>query len=300
MAATTRQEAAALAGIRVRAGVRRRLWHLVRTQPLGTLGVFLIALVVVVAIFAPLIASQDPLTVNADERLVGLSSRHFFGTDDYGRDVFARVVWGARTSLRVGFVAISIATFSGTTIGLLTGYFGGFFDLIVQRMMDSIMAFPGLVLALTIIAALGSSEVNLFIVLGIVLTPGLSRVVRGSVLSVKENVYIEAGKSIGCGHPRLMLVHILPNILAPIIIIATAGLGGAILIEASLSFLGLGTPPPRPSWGQMLSGAGRYYFEVAPWVAIFPGVAISLAVLGFNLLGDALRDVWDPRLRGTK
>jgi peptide/nickel transport system permease protein len=269
----------------------------VRRKPMGGFGLAVVVILVLLAIFAPVVASEDPYTISGRDRLEGPGPQHFFGTDDLGRDVFSRVIYGSRISIQVGIIAVAISTVLGTMIGLFSGYVGGATDLVVQRIVDALMALPLLIFALAIVAALGPSITNVMVALGIAISPGLSRVVRGSVMSVRQNLYVEAARSIGASDVRIVMRHVLPNVLAPIIVLATAGLGGAILAEGSLSFLGLGTPPPTPSWGGMLSGSSRIYMERAPWLAIFPGLALTLAVLGFNTLGDALRDYLDPRLR---
>lgn len=281
-------------------GVLASLWTFARRKPLGAAGLLLILLLTLMAIFAPLIATHDPEATIVRERLQPPSIAHILGTDGLGRDVFSRVVYGAQASLYVGLVAVGLGTIIGSFFGLLSGYFGGKFDFTLQRVMDMLMAFPMIVLALAILSALGASLLNVILALSVVLTPSANRVVRASVLSVRENQYVEAARAIGCGHGRILLVHILPNVAAPIIVLASITLGLAILVEASLSFLGLGPPPPTPTWGGMLSVEGRRFFERAWWLAVFPGLAISLAVLSFNLFGDALRDLWDPRLRGTR
>lgn len=278
----------------------RFFWHtlqFVRRKPLGAFGLCVVVILVVVAIAAPLLATSDPYVVSGKSRLQAPSASHPFGTDDLGRDVYSRVVYGSRVSIQVGLVAVGISTFLGTAVGLVSGYVGGITDLVVQRIVDALIALPLLVFALAIVAALGPSILNVMVALGVALAPGLSRVVRGSVISVRENLYIEAARAVGATDLRIVIRHVLPNVAAPIIVLATAGLGGAILAEGSLSFLGLGTPQPTPSWGGMLSGSSRTYMEKAPWLAIFPGLALTIAVLGFNTLGDALRDHLDPRLR---
>jgi peptide/nickel transport system permease protein len=268
-----------------------------RRYPLGAVGGALILLLAAVAAFAPLIATQDQYALSARNRLQSPSSAHYFGTDELGRDIFSRVVYGARISLQVGFIAVGVGVLFGTLIGLACAYFKGAVDFWLQRLVDAMFAFPTIILALAIVAVLGPSTTNVIIAVGIVSIPRIARVVRASSLSVMTQPYIEAARSMGSGHTRIVMRHILPNVLAPIIVMATAGFGGAILAEASLSFLGVGTPPPEPSWGIMLSGAAQQFIRVAPWMAIFPGIAISLAVFGFNLFGDALRDALDPRLR---
>lgn len=269
-----------------------------RRNPLGAVGGLLILLMALFALFAPAIATHDRFALNARARLQSPSSEHYFGTDELGRDIFSRVVYGSRISLTVGFIAVGIGTFGGALIGLVCAYFRGATDFWLQRLMDALFAFPTIILALSIVAVLGASTTNVVIAVGIVSIPRISRVVRSSALAVMAQPYIEAARSMGSGHLRIVLRHILPNTLAPIIVLATAGFGGAILSEAALSFLGVGTPAPHPSWGVMLSGAAQQFIRVAPWMAIFPGIAISLAVFGFNLFGDAIRDVLDPRLRG--
>jgi peptide/nickel transport system permease protein len=277
---------------------RRRILHLLRAQPLGAAGLLVILLLVLTAVFAPLIAPYDP-TSTEFRSLRSPNSTNLFGTDDKGRDIFSRVIYGSRTSLKVGIIATAIGVIGGALVGLISGYLGGWSDTIIQRLMDAMMAFPTLILALIMIAVLGTSIVNLMIVVGVAIIPGVGRIIRGVVLSEKQNQYVEATRSIGAGSPRIVFRHILPNLMPVVIVIATSLLAGAILIEAGLSFLGLGTPPPTPSWGADLSGQARRFFIHAPWMAIFPGLAISLVVLAFNLLGDALRDVLDPRLRGA-
>jgi peptide/nickel transport system permease protein len=252
---------------------------------------------VLTAIFAPVLAPYDPLDARPEIRLAAPSRAHLFGTDDIGRDVLSRVIYGSRISLWVGLLAVGIGTLAGTLIGLVCGYAEGRTDLIFQRVMDAIQAIPGLVLALAIVAVLRPNTTNAMLAIAVVIIPGNSRIVRGAVMSAKQNRYVEAAQAIGCRHPRIIARHILPNVTAPILVIASIWLGNAILIEASLSVLGVGTQPPEPSWGLMLSSTGRAFFEQAPWLAIFPGLAISLAVLGFNLFGDTLRDAWDPKLR---
>jgi len=275
----------------------RALWTTLKRKPLGAASALLIAVLVLTAIFADVLSPYDPLETHPEIRLQAPSRDHLFGTDDIGRDVFSRIVQGTRISLWVGLLAVGIGTAAGMIVGLASGYWEGRLDLALQRVMDAIQAIPGLVLALAIVSVLKPNTTNAMLAIAVVIIPGNSRIVRGAVLSAKQNRYVEAAQAMGCRHPRIILSHILPNVTAPILVIASIWLGNAILIEASLSFLGLGTQPPTPSWGLMLSSTGRAFMEQAPWLAIFPGLAISLAVLGFNLFGDTLRDAWDPKLR---
>lgn len=273
------------------------LWAVIKRKPLGAASACLLALLVFTAMFAELLAPYDPLAARPEVRLAAPSWQHPFGTDDIGRDVFSRIIHGTRISLWVGLLAVGIGTFTGTIVGLVSGYWEGWVDLILQRVMDALMAIPALILTLAIVSVLTPSTTNAMLAIAVVIIPGNSRIVRGAVLSAKQNPYVEAAQALGCRHLRIVARHILPNVTAPILIIASIWLGNAILIEASLSFLGLGTQPPTPSWGLMLSSTGRAFMEQAPWLAIFPGLAISLAVLAFNLFGDTLRDAWDPKLR---
>jgi peptide/nickel transport system permease protein len=226
-------------------------------------------------------------------------AQFWMGTDNLSRDMWSRVVYGARVSVTVGFITIALSTLVAMAVGVSSAYVGGAYDMAVQRIVDAWMSFPYLVIILSLMAVLGPGLLNLILSLSILVSASSARVIRGAALSVMENPYIESARAMGTGHLRIVLRHVVPNLMATVIIVATIGLGGVILAESSLSFLGLGVPPPQPSWGAMLAGSGRSYMQRAPWMAIFPGAAISLAVFGFNMLGDALRDVLDPRLRGT-
>src|SRR5712691_1821971 len=281
--------------VEVRRG--RALWTVIKRKPLGMASAALILLLVLTAIFADVLAPYDPLAAQPEIRLAPPSRAHLFGTDDIGRDVFSRVIYGSRISLWVGLLAVGIGTVIGMVIGLASGYWEGRLDMLLQRVMDAVQAIPGLMLALAIVSVLKPNTTNAMLAIAVVIIPGNSRIVRGAVLSAKQNRYVEAAEAIGCRQPRILVTHILPNVTAPILVIASIWLGNAILIEATLSFLGVGTQPPTPSWGLMLSSTGRAFMEQAPWLAIFPGLAISLAVFGFNLFGDTLRDAWDPKLR---
>jgi ABC-type dipeptide/oligopeptide/nickel transport system permease subunit len=278
-------------------GRLRALWQVLRKKPLGLVSAILLVVLVVTAIFADVIAPYDPLEAHPEIRLSPPSRAHLFGTDDIGRDVFSRIVHGARISLWVGLLAVGIGTLAGMIIGLACGYWEGRLDMILQRVMDAVQSIPALVLALAIVSVLKPSTTNAMLAIAVIIIPGNSRIVRGAVMSAKQNKYVEAAQALGCRQLKIVLSHILPNVTAPILVIASIWLGNAILIEASLSFLGLGTQPPIPSWGLMLSSTGRAFMEQAPWLAVFPGLAISLAVFGFNLFGDTLRDAWDPKLR---
>jgi peptide/nickel transport system permease protein len=284
-----------------RGGIDRLLQasgRLVRAKPLGALGGLLIVGLVATAVLAPVLAPYDPIRIKSADRLQPPSLRYLLGTDDFGRDILSRVIHGARISVFLGLGAVGISTGLATVIGVLSGYYGGRIDTAVQRCIDTLMAFPGLVVLLTIMAMLGQGLGNVILALGIGGTAGNARIIRSAVLAIKENQYIEVARATGCRDWQIIVRYILPNIAAPIMVVATLGLSVAILSESSLSFLGFGVPPPTPSWGAMLSGSGRTYMLQAPWMAIFPGMAISLAVFGFNMLGDALRDLLDPKLRG--
>jgi peptide/nickel transport system permease protein len=276
------------------------LWRLVREKPLGAFGGMLVLVLMLCAIFAHWIAPYPYDETNVRQRLKPPGAQFYLGTDNLGRDVFSRIIYGARISVTVGFGAVTLSILLATIMGVTSGYFGGKVDVFVQRIVDAAMAFPVLVLLLSIMAVLGPGLLNIILVLGIIPSANRSRIIRSATLSAKENQYVEAARAVGASHLRIILCYILPNIMAPIIIVATNALGAVILIEATLSFLGFGVPPPYPSWGEMLSGSGRSYMYKAPWMAIWPGVAISLAVFGFNMLGDALRDLLDPRLRGSQ
>lgn len=274
------------------------VWRFTRRKPLGAFGAVITLALTLMAVFHPWIATHDPNALSPNEVLAGVSASHYFGTDNYGRDVFSRVMYGAWTSLQVSLIAVAIGTVLGTVVGVVSGYFGGTTDMVLQRIVDAALAFPSLILAIALVGLVGPSVKNVSVAIGVVTFPSLARIVRGPVLSIKEQAYVEAARSVGAGHTRLMFRHILPNIMAAVIVVATARLGSAILVESSLSFLGLGPPPPTPTWGAMLSGDAIYVMQTAWWLAVFPGAAITLVVLGFNLFGDALRDVLDPRLRG--
>jgi peptide/nickel transport system permease protein len=270
-----------------------------RRKPLGALGGLIIGALLVMAVFAERIGpySYDETIRGARMKPPGLA--YWLGTDNLGRDMWSRIVYGARVSVTVGFATILIGTLVATAVGVSSGYFGGAYDMVVQRVVDAWMSFPFLIIILSVMAVLGPGLLNVILSLSIIIAANSSRVIRGATLATAQNVYVEAARAMGATHARILLRHILPNVAATIIILATIGLGGVILAESALSFLGFGVPPPYPSWGAMLSGSGRTFMFRAPWMAVWPGVAISLAVFGFNMLGDALRDVLDPRLRGS-
>ena len=278
---------------------RLAIGRFVRRQPVGALCLAIILLLAVAAVFAPLLAPYDPRVIRPTEIAAAPSLEFWFGTDHLGRDMLSMVLYGGQIALLVGFTTSIMGSVIGGAFGLVGAFFGGAADNVVQRISDVLMSFPSLILALAAVAVLGPTLLNVIIAISIPIIPRAARVVRSSVLSVKEQQYIEAAKAVGCGPARMMTVHILPNVMAPFLIILTAQLGGAILAEASLSFLGVGVPPPNFSWGGVLAGHASLYFETAPWTAVFPGAAIAVAVFAFNLLGDALRDYWDPKLRGA-
>jgi peptide/nickel transport system permease protein len=269
----------------------------VRRKPLGAIGGLLVLLLIVTALLADVLATHDPVRTSMHP-LVAPGAEHWLGTDNLGRDLYSRVIHGARISLIVGVASTLLGAVVGGIIGLLSGYIGGTTDLVSQRVMDIMQALPILVLALVLAASLGPSLTNGIIAISIPIVPRAARVIRASVLAIREFVYIEAARALGVSHVRVAFRHILPNTIGPFIVLVTAQLGGSILVEAALSFLGLGIPEPYPSWGRMLSIAAAEYAEKAPWLVLWPGLAISLAVFGTNLLGDALRDTLDPRLRG--
>src|SRR3954468_21935355 len=272
----------------------------VARKPLGAVGGAIVLALLLVALAAPWIAPYPYDIGTAGERLEGPSLSHPFGTDANGRDMLSRIIWGGRVSVIVGFGVVAISTFLAVAIGVLSGYAGGSFDLFVQRLVDVWLSFPPLVLLLSLVAVSGPGLWSVTIILGILLAPGTSRVVRSAVLSVRPLPYIEAARCVGAGHARVIAKHILPNVFAPVLVLATVQLGTAILAESTLSFLGYGVPPPYPTWGSMLSGTGRAFMLQSPWLSIWPGLAIGLAVFGFNMLGDALRDELDPRLRRAR
>src|SRR6059036_385950 len=276
----------------------RAVGRFARRKPLGALGALIVVAMLVMAAFAERIAPYGYDDTVRGARMKPPSAAHWLGTDNLSRDMWSRVVYGARVSITVGFATIGLAIFLATVIGVSSGYFGGAYDLVIQRLVDAWLSFPYLVIILSVMAVLGPGLLNLVVALAILIAAINSRVIRGAAIAVAQSTYVEAARALGCGHARIIARHILPNVMATIIILATIGLGATILAESSLSFLGFGVPPPFPSWGAMLSGSGRTYMFRAPWMAVWPGVAISLAVFGFNMLGDALRDVLDPRLRG--
>ena len=260
------------------------------------LGLALTLLLVIAAIAAPLLATHDPFHQETGRRLEAPSEEHPLGLDDLGRDVWSRIVFGARVSLRVGFSVVLLASLIGVTLGAMAGYFGGWMDLIVMRICDILLSFPGILLAIALVAVLGPSLNNVILALVITAWVGYARLVRGQVLKVREMEFVTAARALGAKAPRVIVLHVLPNIINPVIVMATLGLGGVILAEAALSFLGLGVQPPTPSWGAMLT-SGRRYLGLANHHAIFPGAAIMLAVMGLNFLGDGLIDALDPKFR---
>lgn len=270
-------------------------WKRFRRNKLAMLGAFIIFSLAVVAIIAPLIAPFSPDQQDILHRLEPPSGKHFLGTDDLGRDLLSRIVYGTRVSLLVGFVAIGIAIVIGSLLGLLSGYFGGWLDTVIMRFVDIMLCFPTFFLILMVIAFLEPSIWNVMAVIGLTGWPSLTRLVRGECLSVREREFVQAARALGLSNRRVMLVHLLPNVMAPILVTATLGIGGAILTESALSFLGLGVQPPTASWGNILT-AGKDYISVAWWLSLFPGLAILITVLAYNLLGEGLRDVLDPRM----
>ena len=274
------------------------IWTFVRKQPLGAAGGLSLLILVLTAIFAPLIQTFDPLLQDVPNRLHPPDSRFLFGTDSFGRDMFSRIVHGARVSLYVGLFSVTIGTAAGTLTGVTSAYAGGKVDLFVQRIVDAMQGIPGLILILALVVALGSSLNNVTLAIAVAFTPRMVRLSRSQALMVKQEDYVLAAKSIGSSPVRVILRHVLTNSMTPVIVLATGYLGTAIVTEAGLSFLGLGVPPPHPSWGGMLQFGARQYQEAAPWLTIFPGIALTITVFGFNLFGDALRDALDPQLRG--
>jgi len=278
-------------------GWRGAIVEFIRQRPLGAIGAAIVIVMAVLAATAGFIAPYDPLETDYAAMLAAPDAKHWLGTDAFGRDVLSRVIYGSRTALMVGLGASLLGASIGSLIGVASAYFGGRTDLIIQRIMDVFFAFPVIILALAVVAVLGTGAGNVILAIAAPMIPRCARVVRSSALAVREMPYVDAARAAGFSHERIILRHKLPNVMAPILIMTTAFLGEAILLEASLSFLGLGVQEPTAAWGLMLRGAAVQFAESAPWMAIFPGLAITLAVFGFNLFGDSLRDALDPRLR---
>jgi peptide/nickel transport system permease protein len=287
------------AALRRLGGALAALGRFARRKPLGALGGLIVLGLLGMALFAEAIAPYGYDETIRGARMKPPGAAHWLGTDNLSRDMWSRIVYGARVSMAVGVLTIALALALATAIGISSAYFGGAWDLLVQRVVDAWLSFPYLVIILSIMAVVGPGLLNVVLSLAVLIAATNSRVIRGATLAVLANPYVEAARALGCGHARIIVRHVLPNVAATLIVLATIGLGAVILAESALSFLGFGVPPPYPSWGAMLSGSGRTYMFRAPWMAIWPGVAISLAVFGFNMLGDALRDVLDPRLRGA-
>ncbi len=278
-----------------------------RKQPLGVIGAVILLVVLLVAFFAPVLAPFDPYEVHVLYKyavpgtvLKETGERLWLGADQLGRDTLSRLIYGARISLYVSLISVGIGVTLGALLGVVSAYFGGKIDLVIQRLVDTVMAFPGIILALAVVSVAGASLRNVILALVVFLTPASARVVRAQALAIKEMDYVLAAKAMGATSRRVICSHMVPNCMAPYIVFATANLGFAVVVEASLSFLGVGTPPDVPSWGGMLSITGQKYVEVSPWLVILPSIAVSVAVFGFNLLGDALRDALDPRLKGLQ
>ncbi len=276
-----------------------KLWWFTHKKPLGALGAVMVAVVLFAALFAPVIAPYGFSQQNLRAKFRPPSAQHLMGTDELGRDIYTRILYGARVSVTVGFSVVAISVVFSVAVGMITGYFGGWLDTLAQRVVDIWLSFPELILLITIISVFGIGLAQLILALAIGRIAGSSRIYRGLVFSLKQNAYLESARALGAGNTRIMLRHLLPNLVPYILFSASIGLGGAILAESSLSFLGLGVPPPNPTWGGMLN-KGRNYISTAPHMVIWPFFALALAVFGFNVLGDALRDVLDPRLRGSK
>jgi len=277
--------------------ISEAIMKMARKQPVGVAGLAVVILMILAAIFAPWLTAYDPVANSYEFILTAPNADFLLGTDQFGRDILTRIIYGARTALFVGFTCALVGAVAGLVLGVASAYFGGLFDLIFQRVMDVFMAFPLIILALAVVATLGTGTQNVIIAITIPFIPQCARVVRSNALSIREIPYVDAARALGFGHMRIIMRHMAPNVMAPFLILFTAFVGQAILLEASLSYLGLGVQEPTPAWGLMLQGGAEEYAESAPWVAIWPGVAISLAVFGFNLFGDAVRDTLDPRLR---
>jgi peptide/nickel transport system permease protein len=281
---------------------RHPVMQFIVTQPTGTAGLVFIVILFIAGVFAEFVAPYDPLALDYGAMLAAPSWEHWMGTDAFGRDVFSRIIYGARTALAVGFFSSLLGSGIGAVIGVVSAYFGGKIDLAIQGFLDILLSFPIIVLALAVVAVLGKwpiggLDMNLIIAIAIPVIPRIARVVRSSALSIRELPYIDAARAAGYSHARIIFRHITPNVVAPFLIMFTAFIAQAILLEASLSFLGLGVTEPTAAWGLMLSGTSQEFYSQAPWMIIFPGVAISLAVFAFNLFGDSLRDYLDPRIK---
>jgi len=289
-------------GLADEVGLRKRslagaILAFVRRQPLGTFGLVIVLVILLAGLAADWIAPFDPEENDFNAMMEAPSWAHLLGTDQVGRDIFSRLVFGARTALIVGFSAAIVGGLAGLVLGVASAYFGGWFDLGFQRVLDVLMAFPLIILALAVVAVFGTGVFNVIIAITIPLVPRCARVVRASALAIREIPYVDAARALGFGHARIVLRHMLPNVVAPFLILLSAFVGQAILAEASLSYLGLGVQEPVPAWGLMLQGGAEEYATTAPWIAVFPGLAIVLTVLGVSLFGDALRDALDPKLR---
>ena len=276
----------------------REVWRMLKKNKMALVGLGILVILVLLALFADVIADYDTVVIkqNLANRLKGPSAEHWLGTDEFGRDIFARLVHGARVSLKVGIIAVGISIILGGILGALAGFYGGRIDNIIMRIMDVFLAVPSILLAIAIVSALGPSIINLMVAISISSVPRYARIVRASVLSIRDQEFVEAARAIGANNARIIFRHIIPNSLAPVIVQGTLGVASAILSTAGLSFIGLGIQPPAPEWGSMLSG-GRQYLRYAWWVTTFPGVAIMITILSLNLLGDGLRDALDPRLK---
>lgn len=275
----------------------RRLWQLIRKQPLGAAGAFIVIIMGLAAIFANVITLYNPVANDLASMLEPPDATHWMGTDEFGRDILTRVIYGARTALSIGLTAAFLGATGGLILGVASAYFGGVFDLITQRIVDVLMAFPLIIMALAVVATLGPGAENVIIAITIPFIPTCARVVRSSALAIREIPYVDAARALGFSHARIILRHMVPNVMAPYLIMLSTFVGQAILLEAVLSYLGMGVQDPTPAWGLMLKGGAEEFLESAPWVSIFPGLAISFAVFGFNLFGDAMRDVLDPKMR---